>query len=212
MEAIFFLKKRLYAWLVWLPFRSRRSFLSTPKNKSPQKKKAKTIINRVMLNHSRTIKVFCEAMSTSAWQTSSTNSRLAEVLIYLDEVNAIKMHEWVCPRGNSGEAMRLHFWFKGCTTCLEQTSSVGGRNWNKTIHCLCKRAKKCFLLPRREVTERGNGKPGTRNRSLGMSLQKEKGKQKGLLRAFKFTGKRNNILEIPSYFDFCMLYNFIELM
>lgn len=39
------------------------------------KKKAKTIINRVMLNHSRTIKVFCEAMSTSAWQTSSTNSR-----------------------------------------------------------------------------------------------------------------------------------------
>lgn len=30
------------------------------------KKKAKTIINRVMLNRSRTIKVFCEAMSTSA--------------------------------------------------------------------------------------------------------------------------------------------------
>ena len=29
-------------------------------------KKAKTITKRVMLNHSRTIKVFCEAMSTSA--------------------------------------------------------------------------------------------------------------------------------------------------
>lgn len=207
MEAIFFLKKRLYAWLVWLPFRSRRSFLSTPKNKSPQKKKAKTIINRVMLNHSRTIKVFCEAMSTSAWQTSSTNSRFTWT-----RSMPSKCTSEYAQGESSGEAMRLHFWFKGCATCLEQTSSVGGRNWNKAIHCLCKRAKKCFLLPRREVTERRNGKPGTRNRSLGTGLQKENGKEKALLRAFKFTGKRNNILEIPSYFDFCMLYNFIELM
>lgn len=32
------------------------------------------------------------------------------------------------------------------------------------------------------------------------------------LKAFEFTGKRNNILEIPSYLDFGILYNFIELM
>ena len=40
----------------------------------------------------------------------------------------------------------------------------------------------------------------------------EKGKEKALLRASKFTGKRNIILKIPSYFDFCIVYNFIELM
>ena len=32
------------------------------------------------------------------------------------------------------------------------------------------------------------------------------------LKAFEFIGKRNNILEIPSYLDFGILYNFIELM
>ena len=35
---------------------------------------------------------------------------------------------------------------------------------------------------------------------------------KNLLRAFKFTEKRDIILKIPSYFDFCIVYNFIELM
>ena len=33
---------------------------------------------------------------------------------------------------------------------------------------------------------------------------------KTVLRAFKFTGERN-ILKIPSYFDFCIVYNFIRI-
>ena len=35
---------------------------------------------------------------------------------------------------------------------------------------------------------------------------------KTLLRAFKVTGKRDIILKIPSYFDFFIVYNFIEVM
>lgn len=132
------------------------------------KKKAKTIINRVMLNRSRTIKVFCEAMSTSAWQTSSTNSRFTWTRSMPSKCTSENAQG-----ESSGEAMRPHFSFKGYTICLEQTTSVGGRNWNKSIHCLCKPAKKYFLLQRREVIKRVNGEPGTRNRSLGTSLHKE---------------------------------------
>ena len=44
------------------------------------------------------------------------------------------------------------------------------------------------------------------------SQMEEKGKEKALLRAFKFTGKQNLILKILSYFDFCIVYNFIKLM
>lgn len=56
----------------------------------------------------------------------------------------------------------------------------------------------------------GKREPGTRNPEPGTGVWERVYTRK--LRAFKFTGKRNNILEIPSYLDFCILYNFIELM
>ena len=59
-------------------------------------------------------------------------------------------------------------------------------------------------------------KEGTGNRESGnwneftviihmRSQMEEKGKEKALLRAFKFTGKQNLILNILSYFDFSFL-------
>ena len=63
----------------------------------------------------------------------------------------------------------------------------------------------------------GNGEPGTgvweRVYSVNpheKSNWRKKEKKKALLRTFKFTGKRKIILKIPSYFDFCIVYNFIE--
>ena len=80
----------------------------------------------------------------------------------------MKMHEWECPRGTFRWSHAATFFIQGCRICLEQTSSVGGRNSNKTINCLCKSAKKCFLLQRREVTKRRKGVW-----SLGTSLHLE---------------------------------------